>query len=98
MTRRDLIVTTDLVTLKLGLGVIFKVAVSLETVLDDGSELRLEEFLVVEVVDSEAGARGFAGVGWANTLLGGADSRTTELNFLEAVNDLVEVEDDLSTV
>ncbi|KAI3478079.1 hypothetical protein L1887_60010 [Cichorium endivia] len=82
----------------LALGVVLKVPVTLEAALDELAELGGEELLVVEVVDTQTGARRLGRVGRTDALLGGADAATAELDLLEAVDNLVEVEHEVSSV
>ena len=89
---------TYLVPLDLTLGVVLKVTIALESVLYDFAELLRKSVVIEEMVDAEPRTRRFRGVGRTNALLGGADARPTELNFLEPVDDLVEVEDKMGAV
>jgi hypothetical protein len=86
------------IALDLALGVVLEVAVALEAALDELAEFGREPRAVEEVVHSEAGARGFGRVGGADALFGGADGGAAELGFLEAVDDLVKVEDEVGAV
>ena len=87
-----------LVAQDLPLGVVLEVAVSLEAVLDQLTEFLRERVMVEQVVDTKARARRLGGVRRTNTLLGCADARPAELDLLEAVYDLVEVEDEVCAI
>lgn len=83
--------------LNLSLSVKLKVAVSLESTLDEFSELGGER-RVIQVVYPQTRSRGLGGVGWSDTPLGSTNRRTTQLNLLEAVDDLMEAKDEMSSV
>ena len=78
--------------------VVLEMAVPLEAVLDQRAELLRERGCVEEVVHAEAGARRLGRVRRADALLRGPDARPAELDLLEPVDDLVEVEDEVSPV
>jgi hypothetical protein len=88
---------THQVHLDLALGVKLEVAVPLEPALYELPELGREAW-VVEVVHAETRARRLGRVGGSDALLGGADGRTAELNFLETIHDLVETHDEVGSV
>lgn len=88
---------THLEHLNLALGIKLKVAVSLEPALDELAELGREAG-VVQVVHSESRPRGLGRVSWSDTLLRGADRGSAELDLLEAINDLVEAENEVGSV
>jgi hypothetical protein len=88
---------TDLVLLDLALGVVLKVSVSLEPALDQLPEL-FRETGVVQVMNSQTGSGSLARVRGSNTSLGRPDGLSTEFDFLETVDDLVEAEDQVRSV
>jgi hypothetical protein len=88
---------TNLILLDLAFGIIFKVTVSLEPALDQLPEL-FRETRVVQVVNSKTGSRRLARVSWSDTSLGCTDRLSTEFNFLETVDDLVETQDQVRSV
>jgi hypothetical protein len=74
------------------------VTVTLEATLDERAELGRERLLVEEVVNTKTRAGGLRGVSWSDSALGGTNGRAAELDLLEAVDDLVEIEDEVGTV
>ena len=88
---------THQVHLDLSLGVKFKVTVSLESALDQLSELGREAG-VVEVVHPQSRPRSLGRIRRTNSLLRRADRRPTKLDLLEAIDNLVEAKDEVSSV
>lgn len=75
-----------------------KVTVTLETTLDERAELGRERLLVEEVVNTETRAGRLRRVSWSDPALGGTDRRAAELDLLKAIDDLVEVENEVGAV
>jgi hypothetical protein len=75
-----------------------KVTITLDPSLHEGPKLLGESLLIKEMVNTETGARSLGRVRWADALLGGTDGRSAQLGFLEAVDNLVKVEDEVSAV
>lgn len=61
-------------------------------------QLLLELGPVEDLVDASTAASGLGGVSWADSLPGGADVLRSELDLLEAVDELVQFEDEVRTV
>ena len=87
-----------LVAGNLALGVVLEMAVALEPPFDDAAELRGEGVVVEEVVHAQAGAGGLGGVRGPDAFVRCAVGGAAELDFFEAVDDLVEVEDEVGAV
>ena len=86
------------VTSNLAFRVVLKVSVALEAALDKLAELGRKQLRVVEVVNTQTGARGLGRVGRTDALLGGANAAASQLDLLESVDDLVEVEHEVGSV
>lgn len=71
--------------------------VALEPALDQGAEL-VGERRVEEVVNTKTTPARLGRVRWSDSALRRADGRPAKLDLLEAVNDLVEVENKVGTV
>ena len=89
---------THLVPHDLSLGVILEVAVPLEPVLHERAKLLREGAVLEQVVHAQTRARRLGRVRRADALLGRADARPAKLDFFQAVDDLVEVEDEVGAV
>lgn len=87
-----------LVSLNLALRVILKVSVSLESALYDFSKLFSKGVVVEQVVDAQAGAGCLGGVGGSDSFLGRADGGTSQLDFFESVNNLVEIKHEMGAI
>ena len=87
-----------LVANDLALGVILKVTVTLESTLDDLTELGCKGLVVEQMVHAQARARRFARVRRTNALLGRADAGTTQFDLLQPINDLMEIEDEMGPI
>lgn len=72
--------------------------ISLDPTLDERTELLGKRLVVEEVVNPESRSTRLGRVSWSDALLRRSDRRATELNLLEAVDDLVEVEDEVGAV
>jgi len=96
--KRHVVRLTYLVAQDLGFGVVFKVAISLESVFDELPELDCECIKVVQVVHPQTGSRRLAAVCWTDALLCGSDATAAQLYLLQAVYDLMEVEDEMRSV
>lgn len=75
-----------------------EVTVTLDPSLNKSPELLGESLLIEEMVNTETRAGSLGGVSWADSLLGSTNRRSAELGFLESIDDLVEVEDEVSAV
>ena len=64
----------DLVSCDLSLGVVLKVSVSLDSALDEGSELLGERLVVVQVVNSQSRSRRLRRVSGSDTSSSGSDT------------------------
>ena len=62
------------------------------------AQFLLEGGPVEKLVDADAAAGRLGGVGWADALAGGADVGGAQLHFLEAVDELVQIEDEVGAV
>ena len=87
-----------LVANDLAFGVVLKVAVALESALDDLTELGCKGLVIEQMVHAQARARRLGGVRRTNTLLGCADAGTAQFYLLQPVNDLMEVEDEMGPI
>jgi len=50
------------------------------------------------MVDSKTRPGSFGRVSWSDTLFGSSDGRSSQFNLLEAVNDLMESEDEMGSI
>ena len=90
---------THLVALDLALGVVLEMTVPLEASFDKLPELDGKVVKVVdEVVHPQARARRFRRVGGSDALLCCANALAAQLDLLEAVDNLVEVKDEVGPV
>lgn len=103
-----------LVADNLAFGIVLEVSVALEAPLDDLAELGSKGLVVEQVVYTQARARGLARVRRTDALLGGANAalyetytkirkcgdspRSSELDLLQSVNNLVEIKHEMSTI
>lgn len=62
------------------------------------ANLLLKLIPVEEIVNADTVTGGLGGVGWANTLTSGTNGLVLEFHLLEAIDELVEVEDNMSAV
>ena len=89
---------TYLVPLDLTLGVVLKVTVALEATFNELAKFQSKRFMVEEMVDAHAGAAGFRRVRRAYAALGRPNAFSAQFDFLKSVDNLVEIEHDVSTV
>lgn len=87
-----------LIPLNLAFSIILEVTVTLEAVLDDPAELLCERVVVEQVVYPKSGTRSLGRVGRADALLRRADAGTAQFDFLQTVDDLMEIEDKVGAV
>ena len=62
------------------------------------AQVFLEEFPVLQIANAQVDTICLTSVAWTNTLLGGTNSFLTEGYFLETVNNLMELEQDVCSV
>jgi hypothetical protein len=83
--------------LDFSLGIELKVTVPLESTLNELPEFGREAW-VVQVVYSQSRSGRLGRVSWSDTLLRGANGRASKLNLLQSIDNLVEAEDEVSSV
>lgn len=107
MTWKDLVNTpvpskacscTHPVSGNLALGIVLEMSIALEAALDELSELASEQLVVVQVMNAQTGPGRLGGVSRTDSLLGGADAASAQFDFLQAINDLMEVKDEVRSV
>lgn len=89
----------DLVTRDLILDVVLQqVSEPLVVAVGEAAELFGQLLLVEEIAHADAAASHLGAVGWADALPGGADEARAQFYLLQAIDHLVEIEDDVGAV
>lgn len=73
-------------------------AVSLEPSFNKGSELGSESFLIEQMVNSQSTSTSLGRVSGSDSFLSSADRRSAQFYFFQSIDDLVEVEDEVSSI